>query len=156
MSEVVLSGWDRNLYVWDYDFPFSPGHTPAWPQFHHDAARSGLASNPVFVGVDDPPALQAAPAALEFSAPSPNPARNAAQASYAVPATSAGAPYEIAVFDVSGRRVVTLERGTARAGRFSATWNLRSADGNPVRDGLYFLRLTLGSVVHSRKVAVVR
>jgi hypothetical protein len=156
LSEIVLSGWDRNLYVWDYDFPFSPGGAPPWPQFHHDAARTGLASNPVFVGVEEPPVPQEAPTTLEFSAPSPNPARATARASYSVPAASAGAPYEIAVFDLTGRRVRTLERGTARAGRFSATWNLRTSDGKPVGEGLYFLRITLGSLVQSRKVAVVR
>jgi hypothetical protein len=46
MSEIVLADWDRNLYMWDYDYPFSPGHTPPWPQFHHDAARTGFASTP--------------------------------------------------------------------------------------------------------------
>src|SRR6476661_9584558 len=51
-TEIVLAGWDKNLYVWDYDFPFSPNGPPPWPQFHHDAMRTGFASNPVFVGVD--------------------------------------------------------------------------------------------------------
>ena len=53
LSEIVVAGWDRNFYMWDYDFPFSPGKTPPWPQFHHDAARTGFASSPVFVGVKD-------------------------------------------------------------------------------------------------------
>ncbi|HEY2953796.1 MAG TPA: C25 family cysteine peptidase [Candidatus Eisenbacteria bacterium] len=156
MTEIVIAGWDRNLYMWDYDFPFSPGKSPPWPQYHHDAARSGLYTNPVFVGVEDPPAPPPAPLALEFSVPSPNPARTSAQASYAVPAASAGAPYEIAIFDVSGRRLATLERGAAQAGHFSASWNLRTAGGEPVRNGLYFFRLTLGSIVQSRKVTVLR
>ena len=155
LSEVVIAGWDRNLYVWDYDFPFSPGQAPAWPQFHHDAARTGLSSNPVFVGVDDSPLPGQAPKALELSAPSPNPARASAVASYSVPASLAGAPYEIAVYDVTGRRIRTIDRGTAHAGQFSAAWDLRSSSGRPVGDGLYFLRVTLGSQVQARKVAVV-
>ena len=155
MSEIVLADWDRNLYMWDYDYPFSPGHTPPWPQFHHDAARTGFASTPVFVGVDDPP-VPVLPGTLELYAPTPNPARSQAIARYSVPVASAGAPYEIAVYDVGGRRVQMLERGTARAGNWSATWNLRTGDGHPVGDGLYFVRITLGSLVQSRKVAVVR
>jgi hypothetical protein len=151
-TEIVLADWDRNLYMWDYDYPFSPGHTPPWPQFHHDAARTGLASNPVFVGVSGPPEL---PTAFELYAPAPNPARGSVVARYAVPAASAGAPYEIGVYDLSGRRVQMLERGTARAGIGSATWNLRAGDGAPVGAGLYFVRITLGSLVQSRKVAVV-
>jgi len=27
-TEIVVAGWDKNVYVWDYDFPFSPGHVP--------------------------------------------------------------------------------------------------------------------------------
>src|SRR5262249_24224708 len=118
MSEIVLADWDRNLYVWDYDFPFSPGKRPPWPQFHHAAARTGLATTPVWVGVGDTQLPPAGSWSLEFSAPSPNPARSAAHASYVVPASSEGAPYEIAVYDVSGRRIRTIERGTARAGTF--------------------------------------
>jgi hypothetical protein len=156
LSEIAVAGWDRNLYVWDYDYPFSPTQTPQWPQFHHDAARTGFASNPVFVGVGDPPVAFALPATLELSAPAPNPARAATRFTWSVPAASAGAPYEIAAFDVSGRRVRTLERGKATAGIFAATWDLRAGDGRPVGEGLYFLRVTLGSLVQSRKVAVVR
>ena len=43
-----VAGYDKNLYLWDYDFPFSPNGQPPWPQFHHDAQRTGLASNPAF------------------------------------------------------------------------------------------------------------
>ena len=155
MSEIVLADWDRNLYMWDYDFPFSPGHRPPWPQFHHDAARTGLATNPVWVGVGDTQLPPAGSWSLEFSAPSPNPARSSARASYTVPVSSAGAPYEIAVYDVSGRRIRTIERGTARVGNFSASWDLRTTGGQPVGEGLYFMRITLGSLIQSRKVAVV-
>src|SRR5262249_33104699 len=125
-SEIVLADWDSNLYMWDYDFPFSPGKAPPWPQFHHDAARTGFASNPVFVGVGDTPLPPAGSWSLEFSAPSPNPAHSLAHANYSVPVASAGAPYEIAVYDVTGRRVRMLERGQARAGNFVATWDLRA------------------------------
>src|SRR5262249_47479764 len=45
-TEIVLSGWDTNLYVWDYDFPFNPNGMPAWPQFHHDALRTGFQNGP--------------------------------------------------------------------------------------------------------------
>jgi hypothetical protein len=157
MSEIVLSGWDRSLYVWDYDFPFSPGKVPPWPQFHHDAARSGLSTNPAFtiVGVEDGSPEQAPALTPDFAPPSPNPARARSVLWYAVPAAAAGSPFEIAVFDLSGRKLRTLERGTARAGRFAVEWNLRDGQDAPVGNGVYFVRYTLGSVIHSRKVAVV-
>jgi hypothetical protein len=154
LSEIVLADWDRNLYMWDYDFPFSPGHAPPWPQFHHDAARTGLSTNPVFVGVG--PATPAGPASVELAALAPNPARNGALASWSVPFSSAGAPFDLSVFDVTGRRIRTLDRGTAHAGRFTRNWDLRTNDGQIVGEGLYFVRVTVGSIERSRKVAVVR
>ncbi len=157
LTEIVVAGWDRNLYMWDYDFPFSPGVMPPWPQFHHDAARTGNpAAYPAFVGIDDEPEPLPAAASLELAPPAPNPARAKSVMWYAVPSASAGAAYEVAVFDLSGRRLKTLERGTARAGRFPVEWNLRDGEGAPVGNGIYFVRFTLGPVAQSRKLAVVR
>jgi hypothetical protein len=155
MGEIVVAGWDASLYVWDYDFPFSPNGPPPWPQFHHDAARTGLATNPAFVDVDDPQPLPPV-TQLELAAPYPNPASGRTVFSYAVPADRAGSSYEIGVYDLSGRLVRTIERGVARSGRFSATWNLRDQGGSAVNAGVYFLRLSLGSDHQLRKFAVLR
>ena len=152
LSEIVLAGWDKNLYVWDYDFPFSPGATPPWPQFHHDARRTGFASSPAFVAVDGAPP---APARVELAPPYPNPARVSAGLRYSIPADHAGAPYELAIYDLSGRRVQRVERGIARSGRFSAQWNLRDESGTPVRNGIYFLRFAIGGKVFSTAKFVV-
>jgi hypothetical protein len=157
LTEIVLSGWDRQLHVWDYNFPFSPNGPPPWPQFHHDAARSGLSTNPVFVGVDGAPSGAPPPVlARELGPPAPNPATAMAIAWYAVPPASAGQPFELAVFDLAGRKLRTLDRGIARAGRYPVEWNLRRGDGAPVTNGIYFLRYTLGSVTQTRKVVVLR
>jgi hypothetical protein len=156
-SEVVVAGWDANLYVWDYDFPFSPGRTPSWPQFHHDAARSGLFSNPVFVSVDDDGGpVAAVPGELAFAAPQPNPARGGTRLSYAIPSTRPGERFELAVFDLSGRRVRTLAQGEAHSGRWSAAWDLRGEDGARVGEGVYFVRLALGATARSQKLIVLQ
>jgi len=49
-TEIVVAGWDRNLYVWDYDFPFQPNGVAPWPQFHHDARRTGFSGPPCSAG----------------------------------------------------------------------------------------------------------
>ena len=154
MSEIVVADWDKNVYMWDYDRPFSPNGPPPWPQFHHDAARTGFTASPVFVAVEDPAA--AAPRAIEFSAPAPNPARTSSRVFYSVPADHAGATLDVSVYDLNGRRMQTLEHGTARTGRFSTQWNMRGPDGVPVSTGVYFLRLTLGSEGRTQKLVVVR
>jgi hypothetical protein len=156
MTEIVVSGWDRKVYVWDYDFPFSPGGVPPWPQFHHDAARTGFASNPAFVDVPDPGRPASAPVAIEFAAPSPNPARGRTRLFWSVPASSAGSRFELTAFDLAGRRIRTLAEGPATAGRHSADWDLLDGHGSPVGNGVYFLRFTLGGVTATRKVAVLR
>jgi hypothetical protein len=157
-TEILLAGWDKNLYVWDYDFTFSPGGPPPWPQFHHDARRTGFASAPLFVGVGDGPGGAGGIVAdVEFSQPAPNPSRLSAgpRFDFAVPATLAGARYELAIYDLSGRRVQLVDAGPARAGRFSLAWNLRDADGRPVDGGVYFARFSLAGRHLTRKLVVL-
>jgi hypothetical protein len=150
LTEIVLSGWDAKLHVWDYDFPFSPGQTPPWPQFHHDAMRTGFQRGPTLV--DAPPAE--APAALSFSSPWPNPVRGSRpRVSWAIPADRAGEAFEVAVFDLGGRRVRELARGVATPGRFSAEWDLRGADGTR-HTGVFFVRCAIGGWQQAHKLVV--
>jgi len=154
-TEIVEAGWDKNVYVWDYDYTFSPGGAaPPWPQFYHDSQRTGSAGTPILLGVEDRSGTP--PGALELARPAPNPARAASRLTYGVPADHAGQAFELAVFDLSGRRLRTLARGVARAGRFSAAWDLSDERGAQVADGVYFLRLSLGGHALSRKLAVLR
>jgi hypothetical protein len=154
LSEIALAGLDGNVYLWDYDFPFQPSGTPAWPQFQHDARRTGLYSSPVFVDVQTPVG-GGTPTAMEFSTPWPNPAVSRSRIRFAIPADQAGVPLEIAVHDLMGRVVKTLERGTARPGRHELEWDLRDASGSAVGAGVYFVRMQLGVAAQSRKLAVL-
>jgi hypothetical protein len=153
-TEILLADWDGNLYMWDYDMPFSPGGLPPWPQFHHDALHTGYFNAPISVDVAPPVAI--APARVELAPPDPNPARAGIRVGYAIPANRVGAPLEIAVFDLAGRRIATLASGPARSGRFSTAWNLRGEDGGRVSDGVYFLRLAIGSEARSQKLVILR
>src|SRR5262245_31719179 len=159
-TEIVLAGWDKNIYIWDYDFPFSPGKTPPWPQFHHDARRTGFASAPLFVGVGGgPDGGPAAIRALEFAPPSPNPLRvgaGVAQLEFAVPGSLAGGAYDLSIFDLSGRRVKRVDSGIASVGRFNLKWDLRDEKGHPVDGGVYFVRFTLGGRSVSHKLVVLQ
>jgi hypothetical protein len=159
-SEIVLAGWDKNIYIWDYDFPFSPGKTPPWPQFHHDARRTGFASAPLFVGVDDDPlGGPGAVRALEFAPPSPNPMRTGlatATMNLAVPGSMAGGTYDLSIFDLSGRRVKRVDSGIAPVGRFSLKWDLRDEKGHPVDGGVYFVRFALGGKSVTHKLVVLQ
>ena len=159
-TEIVLAGWDKNIYVWDYDFPFSPGKTPPWPQFHHDARRTGFASAPLFVGVGDGPGGgPGAVRTLEFAPPSPNPMRTGqgtAVLQLAVPGSMSGGEYDLSVFDLSGRRVKRVDSGLAPVGRFSLKWDLRDDRGRPVDGGVYFVRFSLGGKNVTHKLVVLQ
>lgn len=153
-TEIITSGSDKTVSMWDYDFPFSPGVVPPWPQFHHDAMRTGLASNLPWVSVD--PIADAAPAAtLELAAPSPNPTRAGSQIGYAIPRTTSGERVELVIYDLSGRKVRLLESGEAKAGRYRTAWNLSDDAGRRVVPGLYFAQLRVGSDRRAQKIIVV-
>jgi uncharacterized membrane protein len=86
---------------------------------------------------------------IALAAPSPNPSSALTRLDFELPGAATA---ELAVFDLSGRRVATLVQGEQSPGRHSATWDGREAGGERVAAGVYFARLTtpLGSV--SRRI----
>jgi len=83
----------------------------------------------------------------------PNPARSGASIEFVL-ASPAHARLEI--FDVSGRKVVTLFDGTAETGASRFTWDLRNDAGHGVASGVYFCRLTAAGESLTEKFVVVR
>lgn len=85
------------------------------------------------LGVHDQPA----PARLCFAAPAPNPAQGAVSLSLEVPGAG---DLAVDVLDAQGRRVATLERGSAEPGRRTITWSGRTGTGHRAAPGAYFVR----------------
>ena len=94
-----------------------------------------------------------APAALEFAAPSPNPAREAASLYFALPLAGA---VRVTILDAAGRVVREIADGAREAGTYSLTWDLRDLGGHPVSAGLYFARLMTSAGTMTRRIAVTR
>lgn len=69
---------------------------------------------------------------------------------------SRGAPVELSVFDLQGRRVRTLLSGPTPAGRAEHVWDLRDGKGRRVSSGVYFVRLHTGDVQQTQRVTVLR
>lgn len=63
---------------------------------------------------------------------------------------------DLGVFDVSGRRVATLVRGTFEAGHYATAWQGRDDQGREVANAAYFYRLEVDGKALTRKVMVVR
>jgi hypothetical protein len=79
----------------------------------------------------------------------PNPAKTEAHIAFSLPLGVAG-EYEVAVYDISGRKVRTVAAGASAAGRREVVWNLTDDAGRRVAPGVYLYRLTAscGSAVH--------
>jgi flagellar hook assembly protein FlgD len=84
----------------------------------------------------------------------PNPFNPSTTISYGLPGPSA---VNLEVFDVAGRLVRRLKNGTVEsAGFHQVTWQGRDDRGNELGSGVYLYRLTVGKVVKTRAMTLVR
>jgi len=93
------------------------------------------------------------PSRLRLSPAAPNPTRGKATIRFALPERS---EVRLAIYDVRGRLVDELARGTRGGGGHAVTWNGRDAHGVPVGSGIYFCRLEAGSRVLEGKIVMLR
>jgi parallel beta-helix repeat protein len=78
----------------------------------------------------------------------PNPAASSAEVSYSLPATG---DIELALFDMAGRKVMTIASGQAAAGSHDI-----SLDVSGLASGVYTLMLTSGSERVTRQINVIK
>lgn len=92
-------------------------------------------------------------ASIDFLAtPSPSPFRGLTTVRFGL---ARSGPVQLDLFDVTGRRVRTLARGTMEPGPHVATWDGRDQHGQAVGAGVYFVRLTTpAKTFHSRVVSL--
>ena len=83
----------------------------------------------------------------------PNPTRGEVRITFALGASEIGS---VAIFDLQGRRVAILASGQLEAGPHVLQWSGRDSDGQPVRTGIYFIRLAVGDRVVLRRLVVAR
>lgn len=129
----------------------------------HDQALPGATAGPSLeltlraeltgatVAVGDAPA----PTATLLFAPFPNPIQgSAATVRFDL---ARDARVQLDVFDLTGRRVVTIAEGAFVSGRYAFQWDGRDAQGHGLGSGLYFVRLSgEGMPAQMRRIAVVR
>ena len=93
------------------------------------------------------------PTRLTFEAARPNPVVTGTTFAYGLP--QAG-HVRLGVFDLSGRRVVTLVDAPQPAGRHTLQWRARDAAGAALPSGAYFARLEFAGRSEVRKIVVMR
>ena len=89
---------------------------------------------------------------LALATPRPNPGWDATEIRWSVPRELAGERFQLAVFDVGGRKVATVAEGIARAGRFSERFRPRGSAS--LESGVYFLRLQVAGRRLTRSLIV--
>src|SRR4029079_17205415 len=138
-----LSGWDKNLYVWDLTAPYVAA-AAQWPTLSHDPQRSGYYKHrvvrPTDAGDGSDPEGAAPPAHAFLAQNHPNPFNPTTTFEYGVAASSAGGSSSVRreIFDAQGRLVRRLVNGTQPPGRYRAIWDGRDDRGTAVGSGIYF------------------
>ncbi len=84
--------------------------------------------------------------------PYPNPATSQMSVKFLIPRTVG--TVDLAVYDINGRRVVTLNSETA-PGEHVSVWDLGTDTGESLSAGLYFIRLTAPGTIITRKVLIL-
>jgi hypothetical protein len=73
----------------------------------------------------------------------PNPFTEQTKLSFTLPERNSPYPIELAVFDLTGRKVATLANGSYAAGFYEIEWLGRNADGSRAPAGIYRVRLQI-------------
>jgi len=93
-------------------------------------------------------------AVLRLLPPRPNPSQGAGAIQFAVPPP--GGEVRLELFDVSGRRVRVLHRGSSAPGIHTVLWQGVNDSGRSLGSGIYFLRLEHGGSVRTQRLVLLR
>jgi len=83
----------------------------------------------------------------------PNPFNPGTMIRFQLPAAT---DLELAVFDITGRRVRMLVRGRKNAGSYTVSWDGRDDRGTRLASGVYLYRLVAGTQVQVRRMLLLR
>ncbi len=99
------------------------------------------------------PEWTSGPARFALLGGRPNPVTRGAEIGFALPAT---ARVRLALFDVSGRQVLSLADGEFGPGLQTLAWDGADAEGRPVASGTYYVRMQSGGFTSTRSLVVTR
>lgn len=101
----------------------------------------------------DDASLSVAPV-TDFFLRADSPARDRSVIEFGLSPELEGEAMDVAVFDVAGRRVRTLQSGVGEARHYSLVWDHSTDGGASVPAGLYFVRLRAGSQTTTQRIVV--
>jgi Peptidase family C25/FG-GAP-like repeat len=154
-TDIAVTGWDMNVYVWELTGTFNPLRAP-WPFFRHDVRNTGwMSTAPLVVAVDEPEAASVLPAVARLYPARPNPFNPATTIAFDVPGQGAR-PVAIGIYDVTGRLVRELLEAPVHPGHHALSWDGRGSNREVLAAGVYFLRVAIGDDVMTEKLSLVK
>ena len=115
-----------------------------------EGTGSVLVLHAEFLGdVSAPPDIRRLPLVQNY----PNPFASATTIEYELQTPS---PVVIAIYNALGQRVAEIELPLQPAGRQTITWNGLDGNGRKVSSGIYFYRLEVGGISHTKKMVILR
>ena len=144
---------------WTYDSPtvgtalaFGDLNGDHWPDLV--VGNSGEPCVKVFYAVPTTAAQDATPAAFGLLPNEPNPYNPATTLRFTLPVDCRRV--DLAIFDVTGRRVATLIDGPLGAGQHEASWRGMDARGGSVASGVYSARLVADGEISTQKLNLIK
>lgn len=120
---------------------------------HFYSAPEGDLLEPL-TAIDDKPTGDVVPASIKLHPNFPNPFNPGTTIKFELPLTSV---VTLDIYNVVGQCIVKAYRDTPlRAGAHKYSWNGTDDAGNPVSSGIYYYRLTVGKLVNTRKMILLR
>lgn len=105
----------------------------------------------------EPLVLTAVPGSWQLLQNYPNPFNSGTTIVFEVPASGKSNPVvTITLYDIRGRRILTLLNRAMGPGQHSVYWDGRSLDGNMAPSGVYFYNMQSGSFRQTRRMVYLR
>jgi hypothetical protein len=160
-SNIILAGAGRGLYLLEptrpvWLFTYTDTTTYGTTIMIYVDAQTGEYIDTQGVGIGDRSSHgQDLPKTFSLSQNYPNPFNPSTTLSYTVPAGEERA-VSLEVYDVRGKMLRTLFRGTRGSGVYKVRWDGRDARGMEVGGGVYLARLHSGKETSIRKMTLVK
>lgn len=142
-----ISSPDTSNHGRAYALRAGDGPGPGWPMFRHDLVHSGRFET-VTSGAPAPQGEGTSLAGIH-----PNPFRATTRIDFEL---TAAASIRLAVYDIRGRFVTTLDSGMKASGAHAVSWTGRDEAGHPVSPGIYFCRLESADSALTQKMLLLR
>ncbi|MEW5924000.1 MAG: S8 family serine peptidase [Candidatus Zixiibacteriota bacterium] len=150
--DLVMPTADSSLVFMDFigmSFDSASSLAPVW-RYNRRLNGIGLYEEPA-TAVDDRPSQLPKEFSLEQNVP--NPFNPDTRIEFSLPA---GAVVTINIYDILGRRVLTLLDETLPAGRHLVEWHGLDDNGKPVPSGIYLYNLKAGKYNQARKMVLIK